>query len=151
MIHSGRFAFVMNKTEHTSAEQGFSKELIAPCGMNCGTCLAYLRSKNHCYGCRGMDEHKSRYIRKCIIRNCSLLAEKKSGFCYACEKYPCRRLKQLDNRYRTRYQTSLIENLEYIRDEGMDSFLSREFEKWHCQGCGGTICIHRGYCLHCTG
>ena len=139
----------MNLIEHTSTERGFNKTHIAPCGMNCGTCLSYLRTKNHCHGCRRMDEHKSRYIRQCIIRNCSLLAKTTSGFCYGCEKFPCRRLKQLDKRYRTRYSTSLIENLEFIKEEGIDSFLSRESQKWHCPECGGTICIHRGTCLRC--
>jgi hypothetical protein len=26
----------------------FNKQLIAPCGMNCGICLGYLRDKNKC-------------------------------------------------------------------------------------------------------
>jgi len=139
----------MNKIVQTSTERGSNKALIAPCGMNCGTCLSYLRAENRCSGCRLMADNKAKYIRKCIIRHCEMLAVAESGFCYDCDKYPCKRLRQLDKRYRAKYQTSLIENLEYIRGKGMDSFLSRESEKWHCQGCGGTICIHRGYCLHC--
>ncbi len=31
---------------------GLNPVLIAPCGMNCGTCLGYLREKNKCVGCR---------------------------------------------------------------------------------------------------
>ncbi len=34
---------------------------IAPCGMNCATCLAYLRDKNTCCGCRGDWEHNRKY------------------------------------------------------------------------------------------
>ncbi len=34
--------------------------LIAPCGMNCGICLAYLRTKNVCPGCRVNDFRHSR-------------------------------------------------------------------------------------------
>lgn len=33
------------------AQVSFDKSLIAPCGMNCGTCIAYLRDKNKCPGC----------------------------------------------------------------------------------------------------
>ena len=29
------------------------KELIAPCGMNCGICKYYYREKDKCPGCRG--------------------------------------------------------------------------------------------------
>lgn len=28
-----------------------NRNLIAPCGMNCGVCIAYLREKNRCQGC----------------------------------------------------------------------------------------------------
>jgi len=34
-------------------KSGFSSEiLIAPCGMNCGACIAFMRDKNNCPGCR---------------------------------------------------------------------------------------------------
>jgi uncharacterized radical SAM superfamily Fe-S cluster-containing enzyme len=39
--------------------------LIAPCGMNCSICSAYLREKNKCPGCRLMNIE---YCKKCIIR-----------------------------------------------------------------------------------
>jgi hypothetical protein len=32
--------------------------LIAPCGMNCRICAAFLRVKNKCLGCRGSDLQK---------------------------------------------------------------------------------------------
>ncbi len=126
-----------------------AKSLIAPCGMNCGLCLAYLRDKNKCNGCWGNNENKSAACVKCIIKNCALLAETKSMFCYECKKYPCTRLKQLDKRYRTNYKMSMIENLENIRKEGIDKFVEMEKERWICNKCGGTICVHRGYCLKC--
>ena len=127
------------------------KKLIAPCGMNCGICLGYLRDKNKCDGCRGDNEHIPKYCIKCIIRNCELLAKTDSKFCYDCEKYPCTRLKQLDKRYRTNYNMSMIENLEYIREFGLEKFVCKENERWACKNCGGTICVHRGICLDCKG
>lgn len=36
----------------------FRKTLIAPCGINCGICLAFLRDKNTCMGCREFDVNK---------------------------------------------------------------------------------------------
>ena len=126
-----------------------NKTLIAPCGMNCGICLAFLRDKNKCPGCRNMGKNKPGYCRKCIIKNCELLENTDSNFCYDCEKYPCPRLKQLDERYSTNYNMSMIENLNNIQKLGLNEFLILEQKRWACSICGGTICVHRGYCLNC--
>lgn len=125
------------------------KELIAPCGMNCGICMAYLRKKNHCAGCLNEDEDKVPHLQRCIIRNCDTIRHNDSGFCYECENYPCKRLKQLDKRYRTRYKMSMLENLEFIKTKGLAAFKEKELERWRCPECGGVICVHRGYCFSC--
>ncbi len=126
-----------------------STSLIAPCGMNCSICLGYLRAKDKCPGCRGIDIHKPGYCIRCRIKNCAHLQNKKPGFCFQCEKFPCARLKQLDKRYRTRYGMSMIENLENIRRFGLRKFVANEKVRWACPDCGGTICVHRGYCYSC--
>jgi hypothetical protein len=36
--------------------------LIAPCGMNCGVCMAYLREKNKCPGCRLINVRVAGYL-----------------------------------------------------------------------------------------
>ena len=126
------------------------KSLIAPCGMNCGICLAHLRDKNSCKGCWGENTHKPNHCVKCVIKNCDLLARTGSKFCYECEKFPCPRLKQLDKRYRTNYGMSMVENLTYIQQNGLDEFIHNERSRWACKHCGGTICVHRGYCLNCN-
>lgn len=131
-------------------QSSMDPKLIAPCGLNCGTCLAYLRDKNRCLGCNGSDGDKPVYCIKCRIKNCEKIEESKSKLCFECDKFPCYRLKQLDKRYRTKYSTGLIENLEQIKNLGMDEFLENEKIKWTCQNCGGTICIHRGYCMKCS-
>jgi len=124
-------------------------ELIAPCGINCGVCLGYLRKKNHCPGCRIENGNKSNSVRKCIIINCAVIKSNESGFCFECDAYPCQRLKALDKRYRTRYRTSLLENLECIRQRGLATFIEKEETRWRCPVCGGTVCIHRDYCYDC--
>ncbi len=43
--------------------------LIAPCGMNCGLCYAYLREKNKCPGCRLFNKKEPVSIAKCRIKN----------------------------------------------------------------------------------
>jgi hypothetical protein len=125
------------------------EKLIAPCGMNCGICLAYLREKKHCPGCHSEEVDKLPHGIRCIIRNCEAVKASKSGFCFECKEYPCRRLRQLDKRYRTRYAMSMLENLESIRKIGLPAFVEKERQRWRCPKCGGIICVHRGYCYDC--
>ena len=127
----------------------FDKSLIAPCGMNCGTCIAYLRDKNKCPGCRVYSADKAISIQRCIIPKCVYLDKTDSRFCYDCEKYPCKRVKQLDKRYRTRYNTGLIENLMLIKEKGMTAFLRLEKKKRTCSVCGSVISIHKSGCSTC--
>ena len=119
--------------------------LIAPCGMNCGVCMAYLRDKNHCPGCWGADKNKSKSCVNCRIKNCS---ELKSKFCFSCKKFPCELITHLDKRYRTRYNMSMIENLNNIKKLGIKKFVINEKLRWTCPKCGGIICVHRG-CIKC--
>jgi len=121
--------------------------MIAPCGMNCGTCIAYMRPNNKCPGCRLVEHGTSRV--NCIIRSCDLLGETDSKFCYDCPKYPCKRLRQLDNRYRTKYHTSFLDNLVMIREKGIDFFISFETGRRKCPCCGATLSVHRNHCLAC--
>jgi hypothetical protein len=125
------------------------EELIAPCGLNCGICMAYLREKRRCAGCRIDDTNEFVTRVKCIIKNCEVIKTNKSGFCFECAEYPCKRLKQLDKRYRTKYSMSMLDNLESIKDIGLVGFVNKEKERWRCLKCGGTICVHRGYCYSC--
>lgn len=124
-------------------------ELIAPCGINCGVCLGYLREKNKCSGCRSLNASKPEYCNGCRIKNCEKLSVTKSKFCYDCSKFPCARLKQLEKRYRLRYNMSIFQNFDIIKTLGLDAFVLMEREKWKCNSCGGFICIHRGFCLKC--
>jgi hypothetical protein len=123
--------------------------LIAPCGMNCGICMAYLREKKKCPGCRGSNENKSFSCANCKIKNCIELNKNNLKFCFKCKKFPCERIKYLDKRYRTKYNMSMIENLENIKKLGLREFVKNEKIRWTCSQCGGTICVHRGYCYNC--
>lgn len=119
--------------------------------MNCAICFGYLREKNKCSGCQKTDAYESGYGRKCVIRSCVILKQKRIKFCSdKCEKYPCKRLKDLDKRYRTKYGMSMVDNLEFIKNNGIRMFIKEEKEKWTCKKCGGTICVHRGFCLKCV-
>ena len=123
--------------------------MIAPCGMNCHICIGHLREKNTCAGCNENRKNRVEYRSRCTIANCEKLAATESGFCYDCPTYPCARLKQLDTRYRTNYGMSMLENLAFIRDEGMVAFLEKEEKRWKCDACGATLSVHRKMCVEC--
>lgn len=127
-----------------------TSKLIAPCGMNCGICIGYLREKNKCPGCRKIGKDNSDYCKKCIIKNCKILKEKGMKFCSdKCKKYPCKRLKNLDKRYKTKYAMSMLENLAKIKELGVREFVKNEKIRWACKKCNGTICVHKKHCLNC--
>ena len=124
--------------------------LIAPCGMNCNICKAHYKDKNTCPGCRELEKKTPPTRINCIVRNCAVLKENKWMYCSdKCDKYPCKRLKALDKRYRTKYHMSMLENLDHIKQNGIKSFLEKEEKKWTCPQCGGIVTCHGGMCLNC--
>ena len=138
----------------TSDGPVMKEQLIAPCGMNCGVCVSYLAmshdlnqkgfSRKYCPGCRPRGKN-------CLFMkdSCARVGKGTVRYCFECGDFPCKRLKDLDHRYRSKYHLSMIANLEQIRDGGMEQFLAREAEKWRCLNCGDVICCHNGLCLNC--
>lgn len=131
------------------------ENLIAPCGMNCGVCVNYMAMK-HDLKRKGFERS---YCPGCLPRGknctfmgerCGLLGKGLVRFCYQCPDFPCRRLKALDKRYRTKYHLSMLANLVFMKEQGMESFLKKEEATWRCPECGGTICCHNGLCLDCS-
>jgi hypothetical protein len=120
-------------------EMKFTRKLIAPCGINCGVCLGYLREKNRCHGCREAEQNEPATRYNCVIRNC----KKRGEFCSPkeCDNFPCARLKRLDKRYRERYDMSELENLKMIREEGIEAFLKDQEKKYLSPE--GVYCVHR--------
>ena len=128
--------------------------LIAPCGMNCGLCSGYLAYRHqipmqkgkitHCVGCRPRNKQCA-----FIKRNCESLRNNRIEFCFECRQFPCDNLKHLDNQYRNKYATSFIENLQEIRDSGIDEFLIDQHRNHRCSRCDGVICIHNEKCYEC--
>ncbi|MFC2012594.1 DUF3795 domain-containing protein, partial [Chloroflexota bacterium] len=51
--------------------------------------------------------------------------------------------------YRALYRMSMIENLDYIRENGIEQFLASQGERWKCPDCGAVICCHNGICFSC--
>lgn len=130
------------------------ENLIAPCGMNCSLCISYQAmqydldqqgfNRKYCPGCIPRGEN-------CLHMGdqCDLLAKGLVRFCYECDHFPCKRLKSLDKRYRTMYHMSMIENLTFIQENGIEAFLNKQGAQWECPDCGAMVCCHNGLCLQC--
>jgi hypothetical protein len=123
--------------------------MIAPCGMNCGICLGFLRDKNRCAGCNSDEASKPKSCVVCRIKTCEENGASPRSFCFECGIFPCVRLRRLDKRYRTKYGMGMLENLRSIRELGLEGFVALERERWKCPECGGVVCVHRARCFYC--
>lgn len=137
------------KPQEIETPESFSAMLIAPCGVNCGRCIAHVREKRRCAGCNSTDGSKANHCATCRIKNCEESENGAQKFCFTCAKFPCARLRQPDKRYRQNYGMSIIENLERIRDFGLEEFVVREKIQAECPQCGGVTCVHRTDCIYC--
>ena len=131
----------------------FERILVAPCGMDCNIYSHYLAyahdpqkipGRPQCAGCRIRNKNCA-FVKK----RCAKLRKGEAEFCYECTDFPCRSIKKLDERYRARWNYSFIENLECIRDEGIDAFLEKEQKRFKCPKCRGTVSVHDGKCYAC--
>ena len=128
--------------------------LVAPCGMNCALCSGYLalrhdvRAKGikmaRCVGCR-LGRRNCAFLKK----QCPQLSKGEVTFCFECQSFPCHKLKTIDDRYRTHYRMSLIGNLQFIKEHGIEEFLREQEKSWKCKSCGEMICCHNGLCYKC--
>jgi len=126
------------------------ESLVAPCGLDCRLCRAYIRTRKHCPGCRSDDSRsKSNYCLTCKIKNCAKLEPAGARFCFSCDEFPCALVRHLDKRYRTSYGLSTIENLLDIQKLGIRRFVALECERWLCPACGETLCMHKPQCPAC--
>ncbi|WP_394706859.1 DUF3795 domain-containing protein [Marispirochaeta sp.] len=123
-------------------------ESVAPCGVICDICLGFQRKKNKCFGCKSTG-NKPYHCTVCSIKACPEKDGDESILCYKCKKFPCRRIRNLDKRYTTKYGESPIQNLETIKENGIKEFVRIEKEKWKCDKCGHLLCVHRETCLIC--
>ncbi|GKH01605.1 hypothetical protein CE91St54_61900 [Hungatella hathewayi] len=71
------------------------------------------------------------------------------SYCFECQDYPCKLIKNLEKSYNQRYRTSLMENSGFVREHGLELFMEMQKEKYTCPKCGGIISIHDRECSEC--
>lgn len=120
-------------------------DLIAPCGMNCGICRAYVENK--CTSCRIRNKNCTWIKKPCLTKK---ISKGEIKYCCYCEKFPCPSLKKLDERYRKNYDMSMISNLKTIKSRGINYFIQQQEKKYTCPKCKKLISVHDNKCLNCV-
>lgn len=120
--------------------------MFAPCGMNCMVCYKHCYTKKPCEGCFNSDIGKPEHCRKCKIKQCTAI--KCVKYCFECNEFPCKFIKNLEKSYKIRYSISLIENSMVVKQEGLEAFMKRQQYDYKCD-CGGIISLHDAECSEC--
>lgn len=127
-------------------------DLVAPCGIYCGACPAYVRTKS-CFGCRPEDRSQKRISKwHCKIRNCCLM-DKKLEFCSQCADFPCKTLIKLKESHpgdeKFSYRREIIVGLLRMKEIGVSKWLKEREKKWRCPKCGGRATFYLYKCSDC--
>jgi hypothetical protein len=95
-----------------------------------------------------------RRLKKITCKSCRNCVKKKCAFdkglqwCFECSRFPCTRIKSLNQRYQQNYDIDLVQNgLDAKQD--MDAFLQAQKERFTCKSCGGIIDQHHRRCSEC--
>ena len=121
-------------------------KLVAPCGIDCGTCelytcrdneqlFAYLLTKGvpkdrlPCNGCRNIGGNCPVIGNTCATYTCS--SEKKVDFCFRCETFPCEKLLPAADRAEVLPHNLKVFNLCSIKNIGVEGFIQKSSEIKH--------------------
>ncbi len=116
------------------------EKLVAPCGIDCGTCEFYLSKHNEqileylvskgipkhilpCEGCRSMEGKCPIMPSDCDTYTCA--KTKGVAFCSDCKDFPCSMLAPAADRANTLPHNLKVYNLCTIKRDGLDSFIGQ--------------------------
>lgn len=140
-------------------EYGVSN-LVGICGLYCGTCPMYLAPRQgdeetiqavaqrrgvppervYCDGCLS-----DRVFESCVqcpygFRDCA--REHGVTWCFECPDFPCQRLHDFRHVHVENgivHHKHVIENLEYMRDHGIEPWVKSKETEARCPSCGRTL------------
>jgi hypothetical protein len=151
-----------------------NKDLMAPCGLYCGTCGVYIATRDdnqkfktvmgnlygtrpeetECLGCMQADPPRKlyAYCKACTIRDC--VAAKGYYSCHQCAEWPCRRIQSFPVATGRRVMTQTIpvwrEKVAELGDEkGSEAWARSECERYHCSACGYPLFRGAQRCRAC--
>lgn len=151
-----------------------NKELMAPCGLYCGTCGVYIATRDgndkfkqalgniygtqpeetQCLGCMQPDPPRNLYgyCKSCGIRTCI----RKKGFysCHQCDQWPCDMIQNFGIATGDRVMKRTIpiwrQKVAELGDEkGSLEWSRSECERYHCSFCGNPLFRGAQQCRVC--
>lgn len=97
---------------------------VPPCGIYCGGCPVFKRSKKACQGMAdGCLKRQCKGIYECCVNKKGL------KYCYQCEIFPCSRFNQFSSRW-LKYEQDLLVNQKMIKHFG-EEYLKVYYIKKH--------------------
>lgn len=151
-----------------------NKDLLAPCGLYCGTCGVYIATRDgneklksrmsraygttleetECLGCMQPDhsDKKFGYCRTCRIKEC--IREKEFYSCHQCQKWPCE--------YISNFGFSIAEYVmkrdiphwramvkKFGDEKGSAEWAKSTCRRYHCSSCGAMLFRGAQRCNEC--
>ncbi len=119
----------------------------AICGLYCATCPSFGKDCDGCLSSRVAEE-----CRGCPngFRECA--AQKGVTRCYECPDFPCERLKKFTQTHivnGVKHHEYVIQNLEQMRDSGVENWVNRMDQETRCPQCNHRIIWYEKACSAC--
>lgn len=151
-----------------------NRDLMAPCGLYCGTCGIYIATRDEnekfqaimgnlygtkpeetqCLGCMQADPPKKRYgyCNMCAIRDC--VKSKEAYSCHQCEEWPCELTDNFPLATGARVMKRAIPLwracvAEHGDETGSVEWARAECERYHCSACGKPLFRGAQRCRAC--
>jgi len=136
------------------------KELVGICGLYCGTCPVYLASREQdpaqleamsrdrgipveeirCDGCLSENVYGPCVDCRHGFRRCA--SEKRVTWCFECEEFPCRRLRDFTDVHIVNgisHHAGVIEALQSMKEHGIEKWLEAQEREACCPTCGKKL------------
>jgi Protein of unknown function (DUF3795) len=119
----------------------------AICGLFCETCPQY---PAYCEGC--LSDKLAPHCQDCKhgFRDCA--REKGVTRCFECKSFPCERLEKFRHVHIVNgisHHEKVVEDLQYMKDFGLERWVARQQEENRCSKCGSLILWHEKYTHTC--
>lgn len=142
--------------QHTKLRGDMEPVTAAYCGLYCGSCPIFRQTEDHlkgkiekpsviCRGCR--SDVLSPWCSKCSLKDCA--KGKSIRFCFACSDFPCDNLNTFANDPNYPYHKEILENLQMIKNEGIQNWLKQQKERWSCSTCQIRLNWRETACPEC--
>jgi len=130
---------------------------VTCCGLYCGACVSiFLQEKAEgnaslekfsweyeeelCPGCAAGENNHCEITACCIEHNVQI--------CAFCPEFPCSVIRDF-SRDEWPHHKEVLENLQRIKEVGIDQWLSEQKDKWSCPACQARNHWYQNKCYNC--